>query len=222
MDVYEALSSRRSVRGYRPDPVPEAVLRRVLEACQRAPSWCNIQPWRVWITSGEATRRLTAALRAQAASGAPPAPDFPFPVDYPPPYDALRRRCGATLYGAMGVARDDRVAREAAWLRNYEAFAAPHVAIVGVDRRFGLYGALDVGCWLQSFLLAATAEGLAACAQASLASYPDVLRAHLPLPEEVGVLCGVALGLEDPAVPANGCVTERQPLEANVTFAEDR
>lgn len=217
MDVYEALSTRRSARGFRSDPVPADTLRRIFEAAQRAPSWCNIQPWRVWLTAGESTARLTEALTA-AASASLPAPDFPWPGAYPAPYDARRKECGVALYGAMGVARDDRAGRQAAWMRNYVAFDAPHVAIVGVDRRFGIYAALDVGCWLQSVLLAATAEGVSACPQAALASYPAPLREQLAIPDEIGVLFGIALGYADPSVPANACVTDRQPLEDNLRF----
>jgi len=217
MDVYEALSARRSVRGFRSDPVPPEVLRRIFEAAQRSPSWCNIQPWRVWVTSGESTARLTAALTA-AASASMPSPDFPWPGEYPAPYDVRRKECGVALYGAMGVARDDRAGRQAAWMRNYVAFDAPHVAIVAVDRRFGIYAALDIGCWLESVLLTATAEGVATCPQAALASYPAPLREQLAIPDELGILFGIALGYEDPAVPANACVTDRQPLEDNVRF----
>ena len=95
-----------------------------------------------------------------------PEPEQPFPTDYPEPYDALRRQCGASLYSAMSIAREDKAARFGAWMRNYAAFDAPHVAIVAMDRRFGLYAAIDVGCWLQSVLLAATSEGVSTCAMA--------------------------------------------------------
>ena len=217
MNVRDALEARHSVRAFRSDPVDPAILHRVLAAAQRAPSWCNIQPWRVWITSGEATARLTDALTAAAQAG-PIAPDFPFPSEYPSPYAELRRQCGASLYSAMGIAREDKAARYDAWLRNYAAFDAPHVAIVGFDTRFGAYAALDVGCWLQSLLLAATEEGLAACAQASLATYPSAVREVLDVPKEIGILFGIALGYESPDAPANACRTDRNPVEDNVCF----
>jgi nitroreductase len=215
MDVYEALQTRRSVRGFTTERVPDEVLERIFAAAQRAPSWCNIQPWRVWLTRGETTERLKGALLAAAASGLPE-PAVQWPPDYPEPYGARRKECGVALYGAMGIAREDRAARHGAWLRNYEAFGAPHIAIVAFDPRFREYGALDLGCWLQSVLLAATAEGLAACAQASLAAYPAAVRNVLDVPAELAILFGVAVGYEDPRVPANACRTDRQPLEENV------
>lgn len=217
MDVTEALESRHSVRAFLPEPIPEATLRRVFGAAQHAPSWCNIQPWQVWLTFDDTTRALTAAL-TEAAASRPPEPDFQWPGDYPEPYNALRRACGASLYAAMGIARGDGEARYAAWMRNYVAFDAPHVAIVGIDRRLGIYPALDVGCWLQSLLLVLTSEGLAACPQASLATHPAVSRELLGIPDEIGVLFGIAIGKEDPSAVANACRTDRDPLEARVRF----
>jgi len=217
MEVYQAIAARRSVRGFRSDTVPREVLERVFVASQRAPSWCNIQPWRVVLTGGSQTAELKAAL-AEAARTTMPSPEVPFPVEYPEPYKAHRRACGAALYQAMGVAYDDKVARYDAWMRNFSSFGAPHMAIVSMDRRFGLYAALDVGCWLQTVLLAATAEGLATCAQASLATYPAAARRVLGIPDGELILFGIAVGWEDATEPANACRTDRSPLEENVRF----
>jgi len=217
MDVAASVEARRSVRGFRPDPVPPEVLTRIFERAGRAPSWCNIQPWRAWIASGPARDALVEKLLA-AAAGEAPHPDVPFPAEYPEPYATHRRACGRALYEAMRVERHDADGRHRAWLRNFEAFGAPHVALVGIDRRFGEYGALDLGCWLSTVMLLATSEGVATCAQASLALYPTVAREALGIPEEIKLLFGIALGYEDPSEAANGCRTTRDPLEASVTF----
>src|SRR5688572_164940 len=151
MDLLDAMRRRHSTRGFRPDPVPRETLERIFGGAQLAPSWCNVQPWRVWVASGPVRERLIASLTAAAQAGGM-SPDFPWPVDYPEPYGTHRKLCGKALYEAMGIARRDPEARYAAWMRNYLAFDAPHVAIVGVDRRLGLYAALDTGCWLEALL----------------------------------------------------------------------
>ena len=221
MHLPEALEKRRSVRGYTSAEVSEDVLRAIFEQAQRAPSWCNIQPWRVWVTRGAATRRLVESITEMAKSGEPPHPDFPFPADYPEPYDEHRKACGKALYTAMGVERHDMQGRWEAWLRNFEAFGAPHVAIVGIDRRFSVYAAIDVGCWLQSVLLLATEQGVATCSQASLGTFPRAVRSVLPIPDEVGILFGISLGYEDDDIAANACRTTRSPLADNVTFLSE-
>ena len=102
MDFYDVLRSRQSVRAYEPREVPEADLRKIFEAAQRAPSWCNIQPWRVTLLSGEARERLRKAL-VSATSAAMPNPEVAFPPDYPEPYQSHRRECAKVLYRAMGI-----------------------------------------------------------------------------------------------------------------------
>lgn len=216
-DLDAALAARKSVRGFRPDPLPAADLRRLFDIAQRAPSWCNIQPWRVWVTAPPVTGQVSAAL-LEAARGGLPAPDVPFPGDYPAPYLSHRRACGFALYSAMGIKRDDKERRYGAWLRNYELFDAPHLAVVTLDRRLGQYGTLDVGIWLGFLLAGAATLGIDACAMASVAAYPAPLRRIFGIPDDLAILCGVALGREDAAVPANACRTTREPASANVTF----
>lgn len=62
MDVHEVVRTRRSVRSYRADAIPEAVLSRVLEAARVAPSAGNGQPARLVLVTGEEARRDMAAL----------------------------------------------------------------------------------------------------------------------------------------------------------------
>lgn len=213
------VARRHSVRAYRSEPVPEETLRAVFTLAQGAPSWCNIQPWRVWLASG--ARRATLSERLVAATqSSMPAPDLAFPGDYPEPYATERRECGRALYEAIGVARDDREGRARAWTRNFEAFGAPHVAIVGVHRAFGVYGAIDVGTWLGHVLLAAEAHGVAACAQASLVAYAPVVREVLAIPDEIELLFGIALGYEDVDAAANRCRTTRNTIDRAITFVE--
>jgi nitroreductase len=210
-------AERRSIRAFRTEPIDRATLTRMFAAAQRAPSWCNVQPWRVVVTEPPKTGALAAAMIAAAKAGLPHA-EVPFPLDYPSPYQEHRRECGVALYRAMGVARDDTAGRYDAWLRNYAFFDAPHVAIVACDRRLGPYAYVDVGVWLGYVLTAAQELGIATCPMASVAAYPEPLRAHLPIAETDAVLFGLALGHADEAAPANQCRTIRATVEANVTF----
>jgi nitroreductase len=215
--LLDALAARKSVRGFRPEPLDRAALETLFGAAQRAPSWCNIQPWRVWLTAPPVTGELTAALTAAAQAGLPQ-PDLPFPLEYPEPYLAHRRACGHALYGAMGIGREDKARRYDAWLRNYAAFGAPHLAVVSRARTLGEYATLDVGVWLGVLVATAALMKIDLCAMASIAAYPAPLRARLGIPDDQQILFGIALGHEDPAEPANACRTTREPLASNVTF----
>lgn len=217
MNVERALDRRHSVRGFSPEPLSVALLTQLFETAQKAPSWCNTQPWRVVVTAGDATREASAAM-LEAAKLGPPSPEIPFPAEYPAPYDSHRRACGAGLYGAMGIERGDKAARYDAWMRNYEVFDAPHLAVVSRDRRLGEYATLDVGVWLGVLLVTAASLGIDTCPMASIATYPAPLRRVLEIPDERVILFGIALGHEDATVPANACRTPRDPIHNNLRF----
>jgi nitroreductase len=201
--------------------VPRPVIARLLAIAQRTASWCNAQPWQVVVTSGAATERFREACHRHAAADAPAQPDFPFPREYRGAYLARRRECGWQLYDSVGVARGDRAASNRQRLENYRLFGAPHVAIVTTDEALGVYGAIDCGAYVANFLLAAESLGVAAIAQAALAAYPDLIRAHFDLGEDRRVVCGISFGWEDAGHPANAYRTSRAALADAVTWVDD-
>lgn len=216
-DLDQTIKERRSVRGFLPKPVPRDVLEEVLSLAQRAPSNCNVQPWRVYIASGETLEGLRAALVAAAESGEAQA--MSAPVDsFFGPYRDKQVACAVELYGKMGIARDDRAGRRHAMVRNFEFFDAPHVAYVCMARSFGIGVALDVGMYVQTLMLAMQSRGIASCAQASLRAFPDIAARHLRIPDDEQILCGLSFGYEDPDVPANQTRQPRDPVSSNVFF----
>lgn len=220
MTLSEAIRARRSVRGFQPRRlVPRETIREVLEIAQSSPSNCNVQPWRLWIASGERRDSLSLALCSAFDSGNMGDPEDPIDT-FPSPYRRLQVECGATLYGSMGVTRDDMKGRMQALRRNFEFFDAPHVALLCMDKHFGVGVALDVGTWLQSFLTLLAAHGIGSCAQAALRQYPTIVREQLDIPGNQRILCGVAFGYEDSSVDANSTRQTREPLETNVEFLD--
>jgi nitroreductase len=201
--------------------VPRATIERLLAIAQRTASWCNAQPWQVIVTSGTATERFRDAAYRHAAGDAPAAPDFPFPREYRGAYLARRRECGWQLYDSVGVARGDRAAANRQRLENYRLFGAPHVAIVTTDEALGVYGAIDCGAYVATFLLAAESLGVAAIPQAALAAYPDLVRAHFGLGADRRVVCGISFGYEDEGHRANAYRTSRADLAEAVAWADD-
>jgi nitroreductase len=219
-DLDKTIRERRSVRGFVPDRrVPQNVIREALELAQRAPSNCNVQPWRLFIASGFGCDRLRGALRQAVTAGVAPAPDDPAD-EFPGFYRRLQVDCAVALYKEMGIERHDQPGRLRALARNFEFFDAPHVAIVCMEKHFKLGVALDVGMYVQTLMLALWARGVASCAQASLRMYPVIIRRELGIPESLRIMCGVSFGYEDISVPANRSRQRREPIETNVTFVD--
>ncbi|MDE2356268.1 MAG: nitroreductase [Alphaproteobacteria bacterium] len=210
MQVSEALRARKSVRAFRPDPVPGAVVREILEAARWAPSGGNLQPWRVYALAGEPL----AAFKAKAAADGPQTPEYDvYPPDLWEPFRTRRFVCGEDLYAAIGIPREDRAARLRQLARNAEFFGAPVGLFFCLDRRLGPPQWSDLGMFMQSVMLLAEERGLATCAQEFWARYPRTISETLGLAEDHQIFSGMALGYEDKTAPINLWRTRRDPFE---------
>jgi nitroreductase len=222
IDVLEQLlADRFSCRAFKPDPVPRETIERILIAAQKTASWCNSQPWQLTITSGEATKKFRDVVYAAAASGAPPSGDFEFPREYRGVYLERRRESGFQLYNTLGIAKGDKMAYAKQALENFNLLGAPHAAIITTDEALGVYGAIDCGGYLTSFMLAAQALGIATVPQAALAFHAGLVRKHFGLGDDRRVVCGVSFGYADRDHKANSYRTNRAVIADAATFINE-
>jgi nitroreductase len=216
----ELLSERFSCRAFQPQNVARPTIERILNAAQKTASWCNSQPWRLEITSGAATGGFRDVMYSAASSGRPSSGDFPFPREYRGVYLERRRESGFQLYNAVGIPRGDKEGYAKQALQNFNFFGAPHVAIVHTDEALGVYGAIDCGGYVTSFMLAAQALGVATVPQAALAFHSEVVRKHFGLSDDRRVVCGISFGYPDRDHRANSYRTTRAGIADTVTFVD--
>ena len=158
----DVVSRRRSMRDFKPDPVPREIIESVFGTAQRAPSNCNTQPWFVHVVTGEKLERLREALPAKFAAGEI-ALDFPYDGQYEGVYKERQYASAAALYDSLGIARDQKAERNAWFMRNFSFFDAPAVAFFTLPTGFGLREACDLGMFAQTVMLGLTAHGLGSC-----------------------------------------------------------
>jgi len=215
--VQRLFDNRFSCRAFHDRPVDRSTIVGILELAQLSPSWCNTQPWQVFVTEGSGTERLRTAISTFAAENSPQ-PDLPFPDRYEGVYDERRRACGWQLYESVGIERGDRQASAAQALKNFSLFDAPHVAVVTTERDLGVYGAVDCGVYLAHFLIAAHSFGIATVPQAALAAVAPVIREQFGLDDNRQVLFGVSFGYPQLDHPANGFRTARADNKEVLTW----
>lgn len=222
--AFDALvHARRSTRAFLPTPVARAVIEDILRVAARAPSGNNIQPWRVHVATGPVLGRLVdeVCTAFDVADGSHVAEYAYYPTEFFEPYLSRRRRIGGDLYGALGIAKGDKARMHAQMRRNFEFFGAPVALVVTIDRRLAQGSWLDCGMFIQNLLLAATAHGLATCAQAAWIDYHRIVGRLLEFDAQEQLACVVALGHADPAAPENALETIRAPLDEFVRFHPD-
>lgn len=212
MRVSDAIRTRRSVRGFTDRPVTAEQVRVLAIDAARAASGGNLQPWHVDIVAGTALDELKAIMRARLAHGTVEKAAYAiYPPSLAAPYRDRRFAVGEAMYDHIGIARADKAARRDWFARNFQFFGAPAAIFVTVDRAMGPPQWSDLGMYLQSFMLLAVEAGLATCPQECWAIYPDTVTSFLGTPVGRMLFCGVAVGYEDTAEPANRLRSERAP-----------
>ncbi|WP_374469242.1 nitroreductase [Phenylobacterium sp.] len=211
MNVSEAVEKRVSIRAFRPDPVPGAVVRDILERAAKAPSGGNLQPWRVYALSGAPLAELKAKVAAN------PFGETPEYDVYPPnlwdPFRTRRFQNGEDLYATIGIPREDKPARLRQLARNGEFFGAPVGVFFCLDRKLGPPQWADLGMYMQTVMLLALERGVDTCAQEYWARYPQTVGEVIGLPEDHMLFSGMAMGYRDSQAPINTLAAARDPFE---------
>jgi len=220
--VDAAITSRRSIRAFLPEPVPRSVIEDILRVASRAPSGTNTQPWKVHVLTDAALRGLSDEILAAFTDPqrlATCKDDYAYyPEKWIEPYLGRRRKVGWDLYGLLGIGRADKDKIVAQQARNYTFFDAPVGLIFSIDRVMAQGSWLDYGMFLQSIMVAARARGLDTCPQAAFVQFHEIIRARLGIGADHAIVCGMSLGRADMSRIENTLVTEREPLESFVQF----
>jgi nitroreductase len=218
MDIIEAVKTRKSIRGYKPDPVPRQVLEQILELASRAPSAMNTQPWEFTVLTGGVLENVRRSNIDLLNSGVPPSPEHV--VTSWPKESIYRQRqvdLAKQLFQLMDIPREDKEKR-AKWLeRGFRYFDAPAAIIICTDRCLSESGPLlDIGAVIQTICVTALHFGLGTCIEDQGTMYPSVLRKYAHIPESKRIIAAIAIGYPDWDFPANKVESGREPIK-NVT-----
>ena len=219
MNVKDALQQRKSTRAFQEKPVDKSVIRKILAAASHAPSGVNSQPWQVAVLSGQAKINLQEKMEAAFRGGQKGKMDYSYyPNEWISPYSDRRKECGLLMYKTLGITREDKDRQMDQWAANYRAFDAPTMLLFFMDNIMEAGSYMDFGMFLQSIMLTAVEEGLATCPQAALGEYPDIVREELGYPDNVTVMCGMAIGYEDESAIVNSYRTSREDINVFTQF----
>lgn len=218
--VSDAVASRRSVRAFTADPVDPTVLRSILVKAQRAASGGNVQPWQVTVLTGAPLQAVIDAVAARMAMGLMGLqPDYViYPDDLPDPWKSRRFGVAKAMYAALGIARDDKAARDAAMAMNFRAFGAPVLLFVHCQRFMGPPQWADMGIWLDTVMLLLREEGLDSCPQEAWSVYGKTVRDCIGIGDEQILYSGLAIGHRDADAPVNNFPVDRAPIDEVVSW----
>ena len=220
MQYDDVVMGRRSIRGYKPEPVPKALIEEVLALAMRAPSSMNTQPWNFYVLSGEPLDRIRAGNTEKNLAGVPHSREFRIGQAFEGQHRDRQVGVAKQLFAAMDIAREDKEARMDWVLRGFRQFDAPVCVIVTYDRVLADSDdtSFDCGAVTTALVNAAWSRGLGAVINSQGIMQSPVVREHAGIAEDQVIMKAVALGWPDDNFPANAVVSERKSVEEATVF----
>ena len=218
MDILEAIKLRKSIRSFKPEPVPREVIREIIDIATRSPSAMNTQPWEMMVVTGEVLDNIRQGNLEMLASGARPNPDVPL--------EAYEGKCrqrqvdlAAQLFELLGISREDKEKRAQWRQRGFRFFDATAAIILFVDKSVDESNSqFDIGVISQTICLAALNYNLGTCIEYQGIMYPEVVRKFTHIPESKRMVISIAIGYPDWDFPANKLESTREPAENIVAW----
>ena len=135
MKVSDAVNSRKSIRAFLDKPVDTDLITNLLQLASRAPSGGNLQPWHIYVLNGKKMLDFKGFMNKWEN------PELPQYEIYPPnlkdPYRTSRFELGEAMYKLLDIPREDKQARFAHLMENFNFFGAPAALFCFVDETMG-------------------------------------------------------------------------------------
>lgn len=220
MEFDEVILGRRSIRGYKPDPVPRRLIEEILALAMRSPSSMNTQPWNFYVVTGEPLERIRAGNTERMLSGVPQSREFRTGQPFAGVHRDRQIGVAKQLFSAMGIARDDKAARVDWVMRGFRQFDAPVCIIITYDRSAD--GSddtpFDCGAVATTLVNAAWSRGLGAVINSQGIMQSPVVREHAGIADDQVIMKSIALGWPDERFPANAVVSVRKAVSEAAVF----
>jgi len=220
MDFETLVRDRRSIRGYKPDPVPKEVIQEIIEIAKGAPSSMNTQPWFFHVITGEPLERIRQGNTERMLAGAEVQREIPVHGSYEGIHRQRQIEVAVQLFEAMGIARDDKERRQDWVMRGFRQFDAPVSIVMTYDKSLepATISHFDLGAVTYGLVLAAWTRGLGTVINGQGIMQSAVVREHAQIPDDQVIMTCIAMGYPNEEFAANEVKSRRTSNDDIVTF----
>ena len=220
LTVSEAIDTRLTCRAFTNKLPSKDIIVSIIERAKRAPSGGNLQPWRMWVVSGEPLEDFKKDI-AKKLKDNPMGEGTEYNI-YPPnlkePYESRRREVGRSMYEVLNIPKEDKAGRMKQFMKNFDFFGAPVALFFAIDREMQEGQWSDLGMFIQSIMLLAREEGLHTAPQEAWAIWYKTVNKFLNIPEELMLFCGMGIGFADENDPINTFRSKREDIDDFTDF----
>ncbi len=216
----EVVRGRKSIRGYLDKPVPRELIEEIVALAMRSPTSMNTQPWHFHVITGEPLDKIRKGNTERILAGEPDSREFRRGEPFAGVHRERQIEVAVQLFNEMGIARDDKDARQDWVLRGFRQFDAPVCVIVTYDRELSGSDdtAFDCGAATTALVNAAWSRGLGCVINSQGIMQSPVVREHAGIPDDQVIMKAVAMGWPDPDFPANRVYSNRKDMGETARF----
>ena len=218
MDIVDVIKKRQSIRGFKADPVPLDLIKKIMSQALWSPSWANTQPWDFAVVSGKKLKEIQDGFMNRGDVEAKS--EVARPYEFPEPY--VSRMRGLMAKEKTFLSEADFKSRRVDNFGHYGATTCIYLLVgksfVYQSKGVNVWPLYDCGSIVQNIMLLATNYGLGTIAQAQAVTYPDIIRKVIKIPEDKLLALGIAIGYPDWDKKRNKFRSDREPLEAVASF----
>ncbi len=220
MDYEEIAQDRRSIRGYKKDPIPRETLEEIIHIAKHAPSSMNTQPWHFHVLTGEPLERIRKGNTEKMMAGSSVDREIKLNHGYEGPHRERQIEIAVQLFEAMGIARDDKERRFDWVMRGFRQFDAPVSIVITVDKALAddTIAHFDCGAATYGLVLAAWSKGIGSVINGQGIMQSSVVRENANIPEDQVIMTCVAMGYPDETFVANDVKSRRSPNDKVASF----
>lgn len=220
MDFETLVAERRSIRGYKPDPVPKEIIDEVISIAKQAPSSMNTQPWHFHAVTGDPLERIREGNTERMLAGAAVDREIKLGHGYEGIHRDRQVAIAIQLFEAMGIERDDKERRQDWVMRGFRQFDAPVSIVVTMDKELAddTVSHFDLGAATYGLVLAAWTKGLGSVINGQGIMQSSVVREYANIPEDEVIMTCVAMGYPNNDFVANDVKSLRAANEDVVSY----
>ena len=220
MNYEDIAQARRSIRGYKLDPIPREILEEIIHIAKQAPSSMNTQPWHFHVLTGEPLERIRKGNTEKMMAGSSVDREIKLNHGYEGPHRERQVEIAVQLFEAMGIARDDKERRMDWVMRGFRQFDAPVSIVITVDKALAddTIAHFDCGAATYGLVLAAWSKGIGSVINGQGIMQSSVVRENANIPEDQVIMTCVAMGYPDDSFVANEVKSRRSPNDKVASF----
>lgn len=188
MDFNKIVNNRVSIRNFKNTEVSRDILKDIVNDAQKAPSWANSQPWKVYIAVGDTMNSIKKEHLEKSINGIKGNSDLAV-KDIKKwgdlPWSNMKEWLGKVETDPTMTSFADH---------NANLWNAPSIAYITIPSSAPVWSIYDAGSFAQTLMLSATSHGIDSMVAYENVKYPDEIRKYLSVPDNETIVAGIALG----------------------------